>query len=417
MAGLDGIYKALTQADQVAAADNPYVPFQGVSDDLSKALMQHLAEDSGRPDAFRHYSTGDAIGAALINGLISGATHELGDNSRASQNDLARSVLSDSLAGKTVLRPDGMNPSVFSNLQNSASVFQAQQKLEQQDEARKSIFANPEKVLTAKMMGIDLPGMAGLSTSAALPLEADATGAPQLQDYVAKAGGDLTLARQMMKEDYDKSLLKGQAQKLAAVYKLEPAIADSFSTPGEVRDYLNQRRASNKDLPTQVNGQLTNMISLDATARKILPLVHKIESALPADGTPVENALQVAIQSKVIPASDLKVLQAEFPTLSAAIAQASSTGRVPLAEMHALDQLMGNAPVARGELSSFLIDNINGKKKGFEQRVRSYDRADGIYQQAAQAMMDGNASVFAPLESGPSREDAIAELQRRKAGQ
>lgn len=123
MADVSWLFNALVGADKTAADSSPFAPMRQTSNDLTSAILK---ASPGR-------SAKDVAIASLLTGLFGGFADRLDSSYRDEQNVLARDVMRDYLAGKPIERPAGMSPSVFSGIENAASVFQAARGMEQQE--------------------------------------------------------------------------------------------------------------------------------------------------------------------------------------------------------------------------------------------------------------------------------------------
>lgn len=211
---LNALFQSLQAADQSAQKENPFAPTQEIADQLGGVIIKNAG----------NYDVGETAVAGLLAGLLSGGAQNLSSGYREKQNDLAMKVLS----GELSERPSGMDPSVFSNLNNTRSLFSLQQKAAaaerqqaKQDklqelvtgEVVKGTFDNPYKAKKAasdpevrsllKAVGIQLDEPAAVSPGRTDPtLAADATaptGAKTYEQLMDEAQGNESLANDLYK--------------------------------------------------------------------------------------------------------------------------------------------------------------------------------------------------------------------------
>ena len=116
------IAQALAGANQDLTQNNPFSGFGSFLDNLGQQEIK----------AAPNYGTKDAAITALVTGLLGGVDTGLGNIFADEHKNDALNVLGNALAGQSVDRPYGMSPSVFTNLNNSASIFKLNQVLENQ---------------------------------------------------------------------------------------------------------------------------------------------------------------------------------------------------------------------------------------------------------------------------------------------
>lgn len=136
---LDAIFQALTVADKKARDESPFNPFE----DLAQGVGQRIFKDADQ------YSLGENLIGGLLTGIVGGGAHQLTDRYSADQNKLAQSVLFDSLTGNSQGRPTGMNPSIYSTLDNAGSIYALDRRLNQADDQRKSNLNTRSNLLSA----------------------------------------------------------------------------------------------------------------------------------------------------------------------------------------------------------------------------------------------------------------------------
>lgn len=139
---LDAIFKVLNNADTVAAEESPYKPLTDFSSQFGNLLLRESP----------NYGVGENALASFITGLIGGGTQNLTNNYRADQSQLAQGVLSDAVSGRTLTRPEGLNPNVFSSMNNLGSAFKFVKDAEIADEKRKSELATQDAINRAKAL-------------------------------------------------------------------------------------------------------------------------------------------------------------------------------------------------------------------------------------------------------------------------
>lgn len=142
MADLDlgTIFSVLTAANKNAEEDSPYAFLDKFGSDFSTQAT-NLALSRNKQTGEANYGLGEGLAVALGAGLLGGFTSGLNKSYVAEQNDLARGVLSDALSGRTVTRPERLSSSVFTPIENAASLLNVQRQYQQQDEEKKAARA------------------------------------------------------------------------------------------------------------------------------------------------------------------------------------------------------------------------------------------------------------------------------------
>lgn len=141
--GLDTLLSALLSVDKEAEESSPFAPLGSSADLIGKALLQSAP----------NYSIKENILGGLITGLVGGFADNLTNSYREKQNTLAQDFLGQALSGGSIFdkpRPNGMAPSIFSKLKNTASIFQKVREFEQADEARKIGLSTQEAIRRAE---------------------------------------------------------------------------------------------------------------------------------------------------------------------------------------------------------------------------------------------------------------------------
>lgn len=129
MAGPDftSILAALTQADKAAEASNPFTGLTGTADTARDLLLKHATESNGRGDF------GDIALPAIIAGITGGLSKNLGETYQSNQEKLAADSLGGMLTGSVFSRPEGMNQSVFSGMNNVAEAMKIGEEFNKKD--------------------------------------------------------------------------------------------------------------------------------------------------------------------------------------------------------------------------------------------------------------------------------------------
>ena len=145
---LSQIFQVLTQADKQAQATNPYSGFGNISDQIGQLIVKSAGQrdESGNS----RYGFGEILGAGLVDGLMGGVAQHYGNEYQADQNRMAQDTLFNIWGGKNVQRPDGMNPNVWSTVDNAGKLFGAQRMLDVADDQRKADlqFENQRRLKT-----------------------------------------------------------------------------------------------------------------------------------------------------------------------------------------------------------------------------------------------------------------------------
>lgn len=123
---LSQVFAVLQQADQQAQKTNPYGGFENISDQLGGVITK--AAGSG------NYGFGEILGASLLDGLMGGVAQHYGNEYRADQNKMAQDSLFRLWSDGSAERPEGMNPNVWSSIDNAGKLFGVQRALDQQDQ-------------------------------------------------------------------------------------------------------------------------------------------------------------------------------------------------------------------------------------------------------------------------------------------
>ena len=125
------IFKMLAEAEAGAAESDPFSPFADTAEGIGQLLIKQSPQ----------FDMKDNLLAGLITGLAGGFAENRSNDYRSQQKDFASDVLFSALQGGDVLRPEGMNASVFAPLETAGSLFALQNKLSTEqaskDEARK----------------------------------------------------------------------------------------------------------------------------------------------------------------------------------------------------------------------------------------------------------------------------------------
>lgn len=119
----NNLYQILSQVNDENEAASPYTPFNSAMGQIGTAAIQLGAKEGD-------YKTG--ILGALLSGILGGAGQSLSNSWVEDKNAQATDLLDQAITGKTLQRPDGMTPSVFSKVQNAGSIWKDQQEQAQQ---------------------------------------------------------------------------------------------------------------------------------------------------------------------------------------------------------------------------------------------------------------------------------------------
>lgn len=132
MAGLDDIAKAFVAAqsgaDELIAAENPYLRFKAVPDRLQDLTLQ--AAGTGK------FKMKDLIASALISGLGSGIADSFAQDYAGRAQDAAFGAIEGGLSGESIDRPDVLSPGLFKKLDNQGRLFRLQTQLGQVQRAQ-----------------------------------------------------------------------------------------------------------------------------------------------------------------------------------------------------------------------------------------------------------------------------------------
>ncbi len=278
MADIASLFAALQASDKAAEESNPFSPMADVGGQVGQVLIQN----AGNPN--RIGSIGENVIAGLLSGLVTGGSKNLGDRYKAGQSDLAQQFLLNPTRG-VLARPDGMAPSVFSNLNSARSLFQLNDQMQANEAAQKAkadltntvakgVFENPYKAergmkalsgflggqtqnaLPAGVAGAD----PGASQSGAAPsvLQPSAPGqslqpgapAPRtLDSYLEQFEGNESAANEQMKFDRDLPQRNAETEdKLRQQFLNIPAVRDF----GEISKQFAVLQQAAKD-PTAVS--------------------------------------------------------------------------------------------------------------------------------------------------------------------
>lgn len=354
------IFKLLEQADSSAKVDNPYASFtQGVNN------------INWNPNAIDPYtrkaliSPGQNIVGGLLKGLVSGLGQGLQDHYQAGQDKKASDLLNAALSGgDTSQIPEGMNPSIFNNLKNGASILQfeklASDKARQeglQREALGEVFkSNPDIAMQYAKTGQMPSDLSSISQS---KIDAVKAAYPGLSDEQAQATrGDLIRASQ-----------------------IESA-----------------NRALEKPLPDKVTGELQNLDNARSRVQQTLPLLSKVESALKTN--PALTITEIlAGKNPLFTATDVAALRSEIPSLvnDLQLIKPIGSGRVPLSEFHAItDALNGTVPLSQGLTSKRLLNVFNDRASAVQKGIKS-SYAIGATKSAAENALRDYEETFSPL--------------------
>lgn len=126
---LNQVFAVLQQADQQAQKTNPYGGFENISDQLGGVITK--AAGSGQ------YGFGEILGASLLDGLMGGVAQNYGNEYRADQNKMAQESLFKLWNDGTSEKPEGMNPNVWSSIDNAGKLFGVQRELDRRDQKTK----------------------------------------------------------------------------------------------------------------------------------------------------------------------------------------------------------------------------------------------------------------------------------------
>jgi hypothetical protein len=207
------LFSVLNATNKTAEEESPYHDLASFSDSFANQALQ-MALSRNKQTGEPNYGLGEGLAVALGSGLLSGFTGGLNRSYVDEQNELARSVLSDALAGRTITRPERLSPSGFTPIANAGMLFQAQQRINDETDVRKaardSLLKNPTNAIIAKeVLGVDLPKLAGLPKLEPLTTSdvgTDTTAAPggkldrTYLDTLIATGGDPVEARKRMDE-------------------------------------------------------------------------------------------------------------------------------------------------------------------------------------------------------------------------
>lgn len=153
MASTDDIFRLLMNADTQNQQTSPYQgSLQAIGE--GQQVLDPLARDP-YTGALRQKPL-QALGTGAALGIAKGIAQGLQDQYVAKENQKAQQVFKSVLAGQNPEMPQGMNPSIFSGIQNLGSIFQIQQ---QQQAAAQKAALNKEAVGTLLKARPDLiPG-------------------------------------------------------------------------------------------------------------------------------------------------------------------------------------------------------------------------------------------------------------------
>lgn len=225
---LNELFTALTAADKAAAEASPYRAVKERSGQLSDLVVQ------GSPGR----DLDDVFASALVTGLLEGVSINLDESYRTGQAEKTRDLLADAIIGKTLSKPSGMSPSVFSTVRDAGTLFRAERELEQQDEQRElrnkiigayagEVIKNPYKAKKARQA---LRSIFGESGAEMRPDKAEAGRTSRLEELMEEYG-DEDLARAAMKREMEEpEKLESRLQGLRKEFQGLPEVRSFVSS-------------------------------------------------------------------------------------------------------------------------------------------------------------------------------------------
>lgn len=155
MADLDygTIFSLLTAANKQAEEESPWADVASFTDKFGNEAVD-FALSKDKKTGERNYGLGEGLAVALGTGLLSGFTGGFNRRYVNEQNDLARSVLSDALSGKTITRPERLDASVFTPLENAATLLNLQRKADDKAAEAKAVRDLGQAIQTERIKGI-----------------------------------------------------------------------------------------------------------------------------------------------------------------------------------------------------------------------------------------------------------------------
>lgn len=390
---VNSLFQALTNASATAQKDNPFQPFE----DLSQNVGGLILKQSTAPGA----SMGETVVASLLDGLMGGVGSRLSDTFAANQGDLARNVLMDAMQGRALSRPDGMNPSVFSGLQNSAQLYNLQKQQDVKDAIQKAAitteFTNPAEANYLQSHGVDVKGyafgdqskMQDPFTKTAIDAKnsADAAQTPSPHDdFLAQVGlgkdvpsdtstaGSKPLTSDSATIDDLARLIKEGKVGEANALSLDMAAGDRMSGKLLYTEAQKKVEESNPLNPKnrasqQTVGAISNAYSTIAQLEK---LKERAKNAAPGSGFDYVDGLYLDASSAMNPGSAAATYDSSVIPLTDRLLRAlTEVGR---GSQYNLEKILNDLQTARGkgpQAISDRIDNyIEDLKLGAEQKTQ-----------------------------------------------
>lgn len=371
------LFKTLAAAGQAAQGNSPYAPFQQALDAVqwnpyqrtvnqSAALPAHLR--AAIPDTSKFaYSPGEQAIAGLIKGVLGKGLDEANQGYMQDQQGQALSLMKSVLGGGQIpdQTPQDMSDDAFASLRNNLGAMQLGSGLAAAQAGREDTRKMKEQLL----------------------LKAVESGQMSPDDAMAAATG----------AHVDASGENPIAAKRAAARLTDPKW-DWIKTDKDFNKALEVNQQLNLEVPTNFQQQLEKVDKLNEQAGLILPLVKKIESTLTPDQKEL-NWAQIKAK-KILPASDVQLLESSFAPFTAALVSSGQQGRFPQVEFQAFtNALAGDVPLARGLTSKRIADYTNIAKSGIENSLKGYARPGGKYEQSAKFLLDNSKDMLAPIKT------------------
>lgn len=404
------ILSALNSADNASAASNPYAPISSAADNFNQLMLGLVSKNP------TNFSVGDVIAPALIGGLVSGISGGLGDQYKADQGALARNVLADALAGRTLAAPDGVSPSVFNAASNTGESLKLAQDLTSQAEikqqATKKVIDDPLAAEISKRLGgPDLYALAGIAHPVSSNLTSQATPKTIADD-----------------KTNDSPILKALGSSVdtgtgdaGAVLAPDTTASPGKTPPGQVsEDYINaviaaggdtvrarqmlqdqyQQQNKNKLLQPQV-ATLSNSITVARQLADLKNQVDKIQEA-PAGTPDILQGLLTAGAADLNPSSAPAIYnQSVTPLADRTMRALTEVGRGSQYSnqkiMEGLQTALGRGPDAQKQIiDAYINDIISGAQEKAQSMIAAgYPGADPVLQRIlavkAEALGGGGA--------------------------
>lgn len=142
-------------ADKAIAAEDPYLEFQGIPDQIGQLILgaNQRDEKTGKPV----FSTTDRIIGALLSGIVSGGAHSLSEDYQSRAQDAYQKTLLTALSGQEPTKPEVLPEAIFRDAKKQANVFKVVSGLQDKEAARKYNLERAGKVQDAYLQAGMVP--------------------------------------------------------------------------------------------------------------------------------------------------------------------------------------------------------------------------------------------------------------------